>query len=86
LKNNIDPLFHFLFLDLRFSGELNLYKPFKVDRDPVEHSSRPSQSRLIDIEDIKLDLNIDEKQKSLVGKATITFRPFLNDLTQKKFQ
>lgn len=82
MKNNIDPLFHFLFLDLRFSGELNLYKPFKVDRDPVEHSSRASQSRLIDIEDIKLDLNIDEKQKSLVGKATITFRPFLNDLTQ----
>jgi aminopeptidase N len=82
LKNNIDPLFHFLFLDLRFSGELNFYKTFQADRDPIEHPSRPIRDRLIDIEHIKLDISIDEKQKSISGQAAITFKPFLNGLEQ----
>jgi hypothetical protein len=68
LKNNIDPLFHFLFLDLRFSGDLNFYKPFQPDREPPTTLQHQTRNRDFDIEHIKLDLSIDEKHRSISGQ------------------
>lgn len=82
MKNNIDPLFHFLFLDLRFSGDLNFYKEFKPDREPPIDLQNKIKSRDFDIEHIKLDLKVDEKQKSISGQAFITLKPFLNGLRE----
>lgn len=82
MKNNIDPLFHFLFLDLRFSGDLNFYKDFQVDREPPTSLQQQIQNRDFDIEHIKLDLKIDEKEKSVSGQAFITLKPFLSGLEE----
>ncbi|KAF0250050.1 MAG: Leucyl aminopeptidase [bacterium] len=82
MKNNIDPLFHFLFLDLRFSGDLNFYKAFQPDRESPISLQHQAPNRDFDIEHIKLDLNIDEKQKSIFGQAFITLKPFLNGLSE----
>lgn len=82
MKNNIDPLFHFLFLDLRFSGDLNFYKAFQPDREPPTSLEQHTRDRDFDIEHIRLDLNIYEKQKSISGQALITLKPFFNGLSE----
>ncbi|MBI4854456.1 MAG: HEAT repeat domain-containing protein [Acidobacteria bacterium] len=82
MKNNIDPLFHFLFLDLRFSGDLNFYKEFQPDREPPINLQHLVKNRDFDIEHIKLDLSINEKEKSISGQAFITLKSFLNALSE----
>lgn len=81
MKNGLDALFHPLFLDVRFSGELNLYKPIQIDRDSSDCPIQNRRDRQFDVQHIRLDLTINEQQKEISGCATITLKPFLHSLT-----
>lgn len=82
LKIGIDALFHPVFLELRYSGEMNLYKPFQLEQEPYDAPTRTPRSRKFDIEQLSLDLHIDEEQRSIMGTATIQLKPLLNDLQE----
>ncbi|MEW6733150.1 MAG: M1 family aminopeptidase [Acidobacteriota bacterium] len=78
----IDALFHPIFTELRYSSEINLYKPLQIEPEKFDGKLISVRHRSFHIEHIKLDLQINEQEKAISGKAAITLKPFLNGLQE----
>jgi aminopeptidase N len=86
LARHADALFHPAFLDPRWTNALNPYD----ETPPPTHKAtdaplNETRSRNFDIKHIRIALHIDPAQKLIEGAATITLKPFRDQLTTLEF-
>jgi aminopeptidase N len=86
LARHADALFHPAFLDPRSTSALD---PYEETPPPTQKATdaplNETRSRNFDIQHIRIALTIDPARKFIEGAATITLRPFLDNLETLEF-